>query len=122
MSREWFYNLNTLIQRLSQTLTNSGQRALACLINYTQTTALKSYSSFDLRYILQNIFTFTLLPVTSFGGRTEGPQTQGAGQHLQLHDHVTHGVAEGSLKLVSQLQGADVALLPHVKAHVHLGH
>ena len=54
--------------------------------------------------------------------RTEGGQTKRVGQQVELHDHVTQRVAQSPLELLSQLQGADAALLPHIKADQHLWH
>lgn len=45
---------------------------------------------------------------------------QRVGQHSQLHDHVAERVAQRPPQLVAELQRADVALLPDVKANAEL--
>lgn len=53
-------------------------------------------------------------------GRAGKPHAQRVWQDPLLHDHVAKRVAQRPLQLLTQLQGADVALLPDLEADVQL--
>ena len=54
-------------------------------------------------------------------GHAERLLAQGVGQHPQLHDDITEGVAQSTAQLVGQLEGADITLLPHIEPHTNIG-